>query len=116
MALSIPYAFSGQNISTTEIDLTNNTNVLEVRTTVAVCALFLDINALTVTERYRLRIYEKATSDSSLRVVEEVPVVFNPTKKLFTPPPLFLAFGWTFSLQKLQGTDRAFSWSIRLVG
>jgi hypothetical protein len=116
MALSIPYAFSGQLVGSTEVDLTNNTTVLEVRTTLGVYGLFLDINALTLTERYVLRIYEKASSGSSLRVLEQVPVVFNPVKKLFTPPPLFLAYGWTFTLTKLQGTDRVFSWSIRMVG
>jgi hypothetical protein len=118
MALSTVYTFTGVTVGTTEYDLTSNSTTIQNRTTAGIYQLFLDCNAITSTERYRLRIYEKATSGSTQRVVQEVLLIGPQTAEpIYVTPALYLNEGWTFTLARLNtgGTDRAFSWSIRSV-
>lgn len=118
MALSTAYTFSAQTIGTTEVDLTSNTTTLQSRTTPGIYQLFLDISAMTATEAYRLRIYEKATTSATQRIVTEVFFTGAQTEPVYVTPALFLSEGWTFSLTRLvstSGVNRAFSWSIRAV-
>lgn len=115
MALSTVYTFTGVTVGSTEYDLTSNNTTLQSRTTPGIYQLFLDLNAMAVTELYRLRIYDKATTTSSQRIISEVTFSGAPTEPMYVTPALFLAEGWTFTLTKMQGTDRAFSWSVRAV-
>jgi hypothetical protein len=116
MTISTPFTFTAQTISTTEIDLTSNTSSIASNTTDGIYQLFLDLNAMTATESYRLRIKEKATPSSSQRNVQEVFFTGAQTDEpIYVTPALLLGEGWTFTFTKMQGTDRAFSWSIRAV-
>lgn len=116
MAITEAFSSTGVTVTSTERDLPTNSGVITDNTTDGIYQLFLDLNAMTATESYVLRIYEKATSSSSRRVVQEV--TFNgaqTAEPIYVTPALLLLHGWTFSLQKLLGTDRAFTWSIRAV-
>jgi hypothetical protein len=110
------FSFDAQTIGTTETDLTSNTTTLQARTTVGLFTLCLDAFNMTATERYRVRIYERATAASTQRILQEVELIGVQTAEpLYITPGLPMGNGWTFSLQLLQGTARAFSWSIRAV-
>ena len=116
MAIDIAfYSFDNQTINTTEVDLTSNTTTLQARTADGFYSIFLDCNNMTATERYRLRIYEKATAAGTQRIVQEVELFGVQPEPIYVSPGLPLGNGWTFSLQLLQGTARTFSWSIRAV-
>ena len=116
MAINLAlYEFDAQTINTTEVDLTSNTTTLQARTADGFYSLFLDCNNMTATERYRLRIYEKATAAATQRIVQEVELFGVQPEPIYVSPGLPLGNGWTFSLQLLQGTARTFSWSIRAV-
>ena len=109
------FSFNAQTIGTTETDLTSNTTTLQTRTTPGLFTLCLDAANMTATERYRLRIYEQATSASARRIVQEVELFGVQPEPIYVSPGLPLGNGWTFSLQLLRGTSRSFSWSIRAV-
>lgn len=75
--------------------------------------LYLDVNAMTASEQYQLRLYEKISAFGTQRLVQEwvlTGVQPNPGVVL---PPFMLFTNWDLTLKKLAGTDRAFSWSIR---
>lgn len=115
--MAISEAFSGSaSIGTTEYDLPNASTTLSSQTTDGIYQLFLDLNALTATEEYRLRVYEKCRSSSTQRVIQEV--IFSgaqTTEPVYVVPGLLLMHGWTITLKKNQGTDRTIEWSIRQV-
>lgn len=114
--MAISEAFSGSaSISTTEYDLPSASTTLGSQTTDGVYQVFLDLNALTSTEEYRLRIYEKTRSSSTQFIVEEVIISGAQTQPVYVTPALLLLHGWTVTLKKNQGTDRTIEWSIRQV-
>lgn len=114
--MAITEAFSGSfAVSTTEYDLPSASTTLSSQTTDGVYQVFLDLNALTATEEYRLRIYEKTRSSSTQRIVEEVIISGAQTQPVYVTPALLLLHGWTVTLKKNQGTDRTIEWSIRQV-
>lgn len=117
MAIDIAlYSFDAQTIGTTETDLTSNTTTLQSRTAVGFFTLCIDCNNMTATERYRFRIYEKATASSTQRVIQEIELIgTQTTEPIYTTPGLPMGAGWTFTGQLLQGTACAFSWSVRAV-
>lgn len=102
-------------VGTTERDLPSNSTTIGALGDDGIYQLFLDANAMTATESYRLRIYERALAAGPQRLLEEVVLTGVQPEPLYVTPALLLMHGWTFTLQKLQGTDRSFSWSIRRV-
>jgi hypothetical protein len=112
MALTQTHSGSA-SIGATEYDLPSNSTTLSAQTTAGIYQLFLDLANLTATERYRLRIYERTRAGDPQRVVEEVIITGAQTEPIYVTPALALMHGWTYTLQRLQGTDRAIGWSIR---
>lgn len=115
--MAITEAYTGSaSIGVTEWSLTNNSSTIAAQTTAGVYQVFLDLNALTITEGYVLKVYEKVRSSSTQRVLEEFYFYGAQSKPNVTTPSLVLMNGWDFSLDKLTGTDRTIEWSIRKVG
>jgi hypothetical protein len=116
MAITEAFSTTGATVGATLVDLPTNTTTLTSQTTDGIYQLFLDLNAMTATESYEFKIYEQVTSGSTRRVVQAVTFTGAQTAEpIYVTPALLFLHGWTFSLQRLQGTDRAFSWSIRSV-
>lgn len=119
--MAITEAFSGSaTIGTTQYDLPNNSTTVSAQTTDGIYQLFLDLSNLTATESYQLRIYEKVVASgspgSTQRVISDTTISGAQTAQPnYVTSALLLMHGWTFTLTKLQGTDRAISWSIRQV-
>lgn len=115
--MAIVEAYSGSaSISTTEYSLVNSSTTLASDTTEGVYQLFLDLSALTVTEVYELKVYEKVTSSATQRVVYSVRFSGVQGCPNWVSPSLVLLHGWEMSLNKISGTDRTILWSIRKVG
>ena len=102
-------------VGTTELDLPSNTTTRSQQTADGIYQLFLDLSTLTATESYRLRIYEMALSGGTQRVVEDVTISGVQDEPIYVTPALLLMHGWTFTLTKVNGTDRSIVWSIRQV-
>jgi len=114
--MAITEAFSGSaTIGTTQYDLPSNSTTVSAQTTDGIYQLFLDLNALTATESYQLKIYEKVQSSGTQRLIDNMTISGVQTEPVYVTSALLLMHGWTYTLTKLQGTDRAISWSIRQV-
>jgi len=116
--MAISEAFNGSaSIGTTEYDLPSASTTISAQTTDGIYQLFLDLNALTSTEEYRLRIYEKVQSSSTQRVVQEV--IFSnaqTTEPVYVTPAILFLHGWTFTVkQNFGAAARTINWSIRSV-
>lgn len=114
--MPISQVFSGtQVIGTVERDLPTNTTTLSQQTADGIYQAFIDVSTLTATESYRLRIYEMALTAGVQRVIDDITIAGVQSEPIYVTPALLLMHGWTFTLQKLQGTDRSIVWSIRQV-
>ena len=118
--MAITEVFSGSaTISTTQYDLPSNSTTVSAQTADGIYQLFLDLSNLTATESYHLKIYEKVVASgspgSTQRVIDDTTISGVQTAPVYVTSALLLMHGWTYTLTKLQGTDRAISWSIRQV-
>lgn len=114
--MAIAEAFGDSaSIGTTEYDLPSDSTTVSQQTADGVYQLFLDLSALTATESYRLRIYERVLAGGTQRVVQDVVLSGVQSEPIYASASLLLMHGWTFTLQKLAGTDRTIAWSIRQV-
>lgn len=114
MAISEAYAFSN-TIGTTEHDMTSNTTTLQERTTDGVYQVFIDLGALAKADIFEFKVYEKVRSGDTQKVVYSVRFANAQTEPIWVSPSLVLIHGWTMTLDKISGTDRAIFWSIRQV-
>ena len=114
--MAIAEAYSGSaTISTTEYSLTANSTVLGSITTDGVYQPILDLNALTVTETYEFRIYEKARAADTQRVAYKALFTGPLATPIVVMPSVILLHGWEMTMDKIAGTDRVITWSIRQV-
>lgn len=116
MTISLAHATgSAVTVSTTELSLISGTTTLQTDTTPGIYQLLLDCAAMTATESYELRVYEKAAAGGTKRVLHRALLNGVQATPIFVLPSLLLGVGWDITLDKLAGTDRAFDWSIRKV-
>jgi len=108
-----PYVGSG-TIGTTEFSLPNNSTSLASINVSGVYQTFLNLRSLTPEESYKFLIKEKVTTSGAQQVLYER--IFDGVHNYLDPMPAQPLFhGWDQTIQKLTGTDRFISWSIRQV-
>lgn len=101
-------------IGTTEYSLPNNSTTLTPVTTDGIYQVFINVSTMTVTEQYRIRIYEKVTSGGSQVVIYDATLT-GAMADSWVSPTLILLHGWDVTMAKITGTDRSMAWSIRQV-
>lgn len=114
MALSQPYVGSA-TIGTTEYSLPAGSTTLSNINVGGIYQLFLDLNALTATDSYKLKIKEAVQAAGTQRVIQDVTISGVQSEPVYVSPSLLLLHGWDMTLTKLAGTDRAIEYSIRQV-
>jgi hypothetical protein len=102
------------SVGTTEYSITHNSTSIATQTGDGVMQAFIDFNAMTASEQYQVRVYEKTRSASTQRVVYEA-VLTGAQDEIFVTPALTLMHGWDVTLDKLAGTDRTIEASVRLI-
>lgn len=108
-------AFTGTaTIGTAEYSLPNAGTTLTPRTEQGVYQVFIDTAAMAAGDQYRIKVYEKVRSSTAQRGIYEA-VLTGAMADSWVFPSLLLMHGWDVTMQKLAGTDRAFSWSLRQV-
>lgn len=114
MALTEPFATSG-TISTTEISMATGTTYSSgsPQTDDGAYQAYVDLSAMTAGDEFEVRVYEKATSSSTQRLVYVKNFVGTCATPLHVIPTLMLYHGWDMTLKKIAGTDRTIFWSIR---
>jgi hypothetical protein len=95
--------------------MTTDTAGPDVDTTAGVFQAFLDVSDMVAGDQLQIRIYEKATSGGSQRVVHEAILTGPQAEPVWVSPTLILMHGWDMTLDALAGTITV-NWSIRQVG
>ncbi len=109
-------AYSNTNSSWgTEYSLTTYSTTIASRMTGAVVSVAVDVSALQSGDTYRLRVYEKARSTDTQRVAAEWYISGPQSEPVFITPGIVLIAGWDVTLQRIAGTDRTITWSVRMV-
>lgn len=100
-------------IGATEYSLPNDANYSSGSPMTTDVALqgWIDFGAMTATEEYRVRIYEKVNAGTQ-RVVWET-YLANVQAGPLVLPTILLMEGWDISVKKIAGTDRSIAWSLR---
>jgi hypothetical protein len=114
--MAITEAYSGtETVTNDEWDLPTDTTTLGAVTTDGVYQCFLELNNLAKGDVYQFVAYEKVLSGSTQRAIFTARFTNAQTDPVWVSPSLILIHGWTMTLNKISGTDRAISWSIRMV-
>lgn len=111
--MAITFSENSATISTTEYSLPNNSTTLTPQADKVYLQVFLDLNALTATEEYLLKVYEKVQSGGTQRIVYTATFIGVQSPPIWTSPTLALGNGWDVTLDKIAGTDRTIVWSLR---
>lgn len=114
--MAITEAFAGsETVSTTEWSLTTDTAGPDAETSDGVFQCFLDLSAVAAGDEFQFRIYEKTQAADTQRVIYETRFIGAQNPPIYVTPALVLMNGWDMTLDKIAGTDRAITWSIRKV-
>lgn len=108
------YRTGSATISTIEYSLVTPGTTLANDTTDGVYQIFIDPTNLLAGDEYWIRVYEKVTSGGS-KLNIYTSVLEGAQSTPFVTPSLILLHGWDVTVQKVAGTDRSISWSIRQV-
>lgn len=114
MAITVAYTGTA-TIGTTEYSLVNNSTTLASSTDVGVYQVFINFANMAAGDEYEIKIKEKVTSAGAQQNIY-VAVLDGAQSTPFVTPTLVLMLGWDVTVDKISGTDRSISWSIRKVG
>ncbi len=115
MAITEPFAVS-ETITTTEWSLTTDTAGPDVNTDDGIYQVFLDLNALADGDVFAFRAYEKVQSADTQRAFFRQDFTnAQGADDDWASPSFILLHGWDFTLQKITGTDRLITASVRKV-
>lgn len=107
-------SFSGTNGTWgTEYSLTGNTASVQTQTADGIYAPFIDCSAVARGDIYRLKAYEKVLAAGTQRKFMQYDIRNQQTNPLITIPPVMLLNGWDFTLQRIAGSDRTITYSVR---
>lgn len=107
------YTLSAVTVGASELSITNGDTTLQTKAEAGIYQLFVDLTNMAKGDEYAIRVYEKTkTTKRQLykQVVTDASSIAN-----WVSPVLCLINGWEMTLQKISGTDRAFSASIRKI-
>lgn len=112
--MAITEAFAGsETVSTTEHSLTTDTAGPDVETDDGEYQVWLDLSALANGDVFVLSGYEKVQAGDTQRKFLEFTFAHAQSTPNWVSPKFILMHGWDFTLDKISGTDRAITWSIR---
>lgn len=114
MAISEPYSGT-EAITSDEWSLTGDDTSIDTITTDGIYQFVLDLSALTVADTFEFKIYEKVRSADTQRVFYHAVFKGQHGSPIFVSPTFILLHGWDATLNKVAGTDRTITWSIRSV-
>lgn len=101
-------------IGATEYSCPADSTSLSTITTDGVYQCFFDVENIAAGDTFTFRIYEKAISAGTKRVVYQQELSGD-QQGVLALPALVLMHGWDVTIQKIAGTDREISWSIRQI-
>lgn len=113
--MAIAELYSGtEAVSTTEWSLTTDTSGPDADTTDGVFQAFLDVSDMVAGDELEIKVYEKARSGDTQRLIEMWVLSGAQSAPLWVSPSLILMHGWDFTVKATAGTITV-NWSIRQV-
>ncbi|MGH8758330.1 MAG: hypothetical protein ACREVW_02260 [Burkholderiales bacterium] len=114
MATIAELTFSA-TIGTTEYSIPNASTTLTPITTDGPVDVFLDCNAVAGGDEFAVKIYEKAKSGDTQRLVERWTIAGPQGTPIWSVSLPILLHGWDVTITKIAGTDRAMSGGTRQI-
>lgn len=114
MAISEAYSLSAVTVGASELSIVSGTTTLANDTNDGVYQLFLDAGTVAKGDEFVVRAYEKVLSGSTKTCFAQW-TLLGTQDELFVTPSFILMHGWDFTIQKVTGTDRAFTASLRKI-
>lgn len=102
-----------ETVSVTEWSFTADAAGPVAKTDTGVVQGHFDVSTLAAGDEFRFRLYEKANSGGTQRVVYEAVLIGPQSPPMFVTPALVLLHGWDMTWDKIAGTDRSIVGSIR---
>lgn len=116
MAVTELYAGT-EAVGATEWSLTTDTSfVADADTTDNVVQAWIDLSAMARGDAFRIKAYEKVQSAGTQRLIFSHTVQNQQSDPLYVSPAMMMMHGWDFTLQKVTGTDRTITWSVKALG
>jgi hypothetical protein len=113
--MPISEAYSGaKDVSATEWSLTNNSSSVGSVTTDGVYQFFIDLSDMVSGDILEIRVYEKARSGDTQRLIYNTSFTGTMVDPLWASPSLILMHGWDATVNATVGTINV-TWSIRQV-
>jgi hypothetical protein len=114
MAISEAWSLSAVTVGSTELSIISGTTVLQTNTTAGVYQLFVDpVTNMAKSDQFKVRIYEKVKAGTKRVVFSQL--ITNTQSENLVFPSMILMNGFDFTIQKVNGTDRAFDASVRKI-
>lgn len=114
MAISEAYTGNAVTVGVTELSMVTGTTTLATDTNDGIYQIFIDFANMAAGDEYEIKVKERVLAASTQRVIWTASVA-GAQPGIFVSPTLILLHGWDATLDKLTGTDRAITWSIRKV-
>jgi hypothetical protein len=116
MTITIEAYTGSATIGATEWSLSSNSSGPGVVDVSGVYQAFIDCNAVSGSDVFRYRIYEKCRTGDTQRCAYSYDISGTQAlAPILAAPSLVLGIGWDMTIQKIQGTDRAIAWRISKV-
>lgn len=113
MALTEPYTLNAVTVGASELSIISGTTTLQSIATDGVVQVWVDASNMAKADEFVVRGYEAALSGGTKRLWFEQSLLGVQAELLVTPP-VTLYHAWDFTIQKIAGTDRAFTASVRV--
>jgi nitrogen fixation protein len=107
------YTMSAVTVGASELSIVSGTTALQTKAEAGIYQLFVDpVTNMAKADDYVIRVYEK-TKNTKRQIYESN--LMDVQMENFVTPVFTLINGWDMTMQKISGTDRAFSAGIRKV-
>lgn len=114
--ISQPYELNAVTVGATELSIVSGTTSLQTITDDGLYQLWVDpVTNMAVGDKFVIRIYEKVEGTGGTKRQFYETEYHHDIDIIFVSPVFCLINGWDMTIQKVSGTDRAFSASIRKV-
>lgn len=108
------YTDSGTTIGTTEYSLTNDSTTIASQTGDAIISIWIDFVNMAAGDEYEIALYEQVYSGGTQRRIILGNVV-GAQPDPWVMHGLQVGNGWDVTLDRIAGSDRSISWTIRAV-
>lgn len=109
--MALTYVSDSATIGATEYYLASDSTTKVDQTDDCLLQIWIDFGAMTATEQYTVKVYEKINAGTQRTIIQAVlnGVQAGP----WVSPALMVGDGWEVSVTRNAGTDRSIAWSLR---